>query len=271
MNYGTNDTKKVGAQYALSGNLEARIALHARFSTNPYGWSKWVFDQIDFEGKKRVLELGCGNGGFWPTNLDRIPQGLHITLSDFSAGMLESAGENLRDAPAAFNFQIIDAQSIPYEKAAFDIVIANHMLYHVPERKKALSEIHRVLKNDGVLYATTIGVSHLKELKEIIENYNDQIEYPAYSVAYDFGLENGAEQLAEFFDNIQVLRYADSFEVTDAYVLASYILSSQGFGNITEIITPENKEDFKNYLSAMIEKDGCIRITKDSGMLIAKK
>jgi ubiquinone/menaquinone biosynthesis C-methylase UbiE len=139
--FGTNTTENVTAQYSNASNLNARIELHKRFSTNKYGWSNWVFDQLDFDGKKRILELGCGNGDVWRSNIQRKPANIHVILSDFSNGMLETAKQSLVDVSNGFKFQVIDAQSIPYENESFDMVIANHMLYHVPDRKKALSEI----------------------------------------------------------------------------------------------------------------------------------
>ena len=47
-------------QYKDSGNLEARFQLHERYSTNKYGWHRWVFDQLRVPRDGRVLELGCG-------------------------------------------------------------------------------------------------------------------------------------------------------------------------------------------------------------------
>lgn len=269
--YGTNTASNVKFQYESSDNLNARIELHEKFSINKYGWNKWVFDQIEFDGMQRILELGCGNGGLWKSNLYRLPENLQITLSDFSSGMLESAKQSLNSCSYDFKFQVIDAQDIPYVNDTFDIVIANHMLYHVPERKKALSEIKRVLRKDGILYSTTIGLGHLKELMTLVTDYDSTIIYAANCVANDFGLENGAEQLSEFFGSVNVLRYKDSFEVTDADLLVNFVLSSDGFGNVTEKISHDKKDNFKKYISSIIEKDGCIRIMKDSGLFIAKK
>jgi hypothetical protein len=127
------------------------------------------------------------------------------------------------------------------------------------------------LKKDGTLYATTIGFEHMKELIELICGFDHAICYPAKSVANDFGLESGTEQLCEFFSNIKVLRYVDSLEVTDDNLLVDYVLSSQGFGNVTEIITGDRKKDFKGYVSSLIEKNGSIKIKKDSGILIASR
>ena len=94
----------------------------------------------------RILELGCGSGLLWKSSIDRIPAGWKITLSDLSPGMLDAAWRNLVVTGRTFQFKEIDAQSIPFEDETFDAVIANHMLYHVPDRGKALAEIKRVLK-----------------------------------------------------------------------------------------------------------------------------
>lgn len=72
----------VAKQYRTSVNLDARMALHARFSTNPYPWMRWVFDHFALPAECRVLELGCGTGALWAANRERIPAGWDITLSD---------------------------------------------------------------------------------------------------------------------------------------------------------------------------------------------
>ena len=78
-------------QYKDASNLNARVRLHARFSTNPYHWFLWIFDQFKIPGQARVLELGCGPADLWRMNLERIPPGWDITLSDFSSGMVDQA------------------------------------------------------------------------------------------------------------------------------------------------------------------------------------
>ena len=55
-------------QYRDSGNLRARMGLHERFSTNPLGWQRWVFNQFDLMPDSRILELGCGPGRLWPVS-----------------------------------------------------------------------------------------------------------------------------------------------------------------------------------------------------------
>jgi ubiquinone/menaquinone biosynthesis C-methylase UbiE len=61
---------------------------------------------------------------------------------------------------------VADAAWIPLADGSMDAVIANHMLYHVSDRRRALAEIHRLLRPGGRLYATTNGLGHMAELRE---------------------------------------------------------------------------------------------------------
>ena len=164
-------------QYKDASNLDARIQLHRRFSINKYGWIRWVFDQLDLPPVCRILDLGCGPANLWAETLQRVPAGWDITLTDFSPGMVEKAQENLRDSGRPFAFNIVDAQYVPYDDDSFDVVVANHMLYHVPDRAKVLNEIHRVLQPGGRLYASTVGDNHLRELDEMIARFDAKGDY----------------------------------------------------------------------------------------------
>src|ERR1051325_7418990 len=164
MSLTTDQAHLLQSQYQDASNLNARIALHAQFSLNSYGWHRWVMDQFDLPPESRLLELGCGPGTLWLKNRDRIPAEWEIMLSDFSAGMIAEARRNLAEVKPATHFHVFDAQFIPLPDASLDAVIANHMLYHVPDRRKAFAEIPRALKPEGRLYAATSGEEHLREL-----------------------------------------------------------------------------------------------------------
>src|SRR5688572_29754165 len=157
----------------------------------------WVFDcLLKLPEGAKLLELGCGPGYLWKENISRIPAGWHITLSDLSPGMLDAAWRNLVVTGRAFQFKEVDAQAIPFEDETFDAVIANHMLYHVPDRPTAIAEIRRVLKPNGHLFATTIGTNHLKEISNWIRRVNLGTDFVSFGSP--FTLDNGFEQLKEF-------------------------------------------------------------------------
>ena len=77
----------------------------------------------------------------------------HIEATDASAGMIAEAKRDNRSAKLHFSVQ--DMFRLPYADKSFDVVIVSNALHIVPQPEKALAEIHRVLKDDGVLIAPT--------------------------------------------------------------------------------------------------------------------
>jgi ubiquinone/menaquinone biosynthesis C-methylase UbiE len=253
-------------QYRDSSNLDARVVIHQRFSTNSYGWFQWVFDPLfKLPENAKILELGCGHGLLWRENISRIPMAWSITLSDLSPGMLDAAWRNLVVTGRAFQFKEIDAQSIPFQDETFDAVIANHMLQHVPDRPKAIAEIKRVLRPHGKLIATTIGKNHMLQLNDWLARGSGGRLSGMYSLL--FTLESGADQLKECFAHVSLSRYQDNLEVTDVEPIIAYIRSG--------ITASDLREDELARLQSDLEKElrekGKIFIAKDSGLFEAIK
>lgn len=251
-------------QYKDSSNLDARVVIHRRFSTNPYGWFRWVLDTLlKLPENARILELGCGHGLLWKENADRIPTGWDITLSDLSPGMLDAAWRNLVVTGRAFQFKEIDAQAIPFEDETFDAIIANHMLYHVLDRAKAFSEIRRVLKPKGRLFATTIGKDHLKEISNWIRRINPGTDFVSFGSP--FTLDNGLEQLKQFFSQVTLSRYPDSLQVTEVKPIIDFIHSTISAAEAVEVELVRLEDE----LERQLQEKGKIFIQKDSGLLEA--
>jgi SAM-dependent methyltransferase len=264
-------------QYKDASKLNARVALHGRFSTNPCNLNSWMFEQIDLPPMARVVELGCGPANLWTRNLHRIPEGWDITLTDLSPGMLEEAERNLRDSGRPFRFALVDAQSIPYGERSFDAVIANFMLYHVPDRPRAFSEIARVLRPGGCLYAMTNGRNHMREIQEMKEMLASPStpRDTAGTATGNFDLENGAEQLAPWFAEVELRRFEDSLVVTEAEPLVAYVLSSNRAHDILSPLPPDEAKLRVSELRGALERElaerGAIRIAKDPGLFIARR
>ncbi|MCJ7623294.1 MAG: class I SAM-dependent methyltransferase [Anaerolineaceae bacterium] len=251
-------------QYRDSSKLNVCAALHAKFSTSTVSLFEWVFDQLDLQPGSCVLGLGCGPGGLWIENATRIPQGCSIIVSDFSPGMVHEAQANLRDCYAGFEFQVIDAQAIPCKDETFDMVTANHMLYHVPHRRRALKEIARVLKTGGVLYATTTGEGHLWEIDELLGYFDRDSSW--LSEQLGFSLENGARQLEECFSDVQLTRFHDALAVTEVGPLLDYVFSMCGSNRYSERLAEITRK-----IKDEIRKVGAFHIRKDVGIFVAKK
>jgi len=255
----------IRSQYRATGNLDARAALHERYSTNPLGWQCWVFDQLRVPLDGSILELGCGPAYLWQENADRTLTGWHVTLTDASTGMVRAASWALRTALSRFTYAVADAQSIPFPTRSFDAVIANHMLYHVPDQARALSEIRRVLLPSGSFYASTVGQAHMRELHEMLEQVRPSQRPSAGITAASFLLGNGADLLAPWFTHVDLLRYDDSLVIDQAEPLLAYARSMLG---------PKLDPPALARLTRLIERglaaNGAIRIAKDSGLFIAR-
>ena len=266
----------VGGQYRDGRNLEARVRLHEHFSNNPLGLHPWLLGQIDLPEQADVLELGCGVGSFWVTNRDRIPSGWRVTLTDASTGMVREAEHRLCSHPLRFTFVTVNAEDLPYPDSAFDAVFAHFMLYHVEDRPRAMREIVRVLRSGGQLYAATNGARHMHEARVLAlqAGLMTTADMEAGDAA-GFRLDNGAAQLEAEFSDVSLRRYEDGLVVTDAEPLLAYILSSSQVQTMLARLEPVDRERRIATLRSLIDDrlvaDGQIRVTKDSGLFIARR
>lgn len=99
---------------------------------------------------KTVLELATGTG-LIAKNI--VNAAAHIEATDASVEMIAEAKRNNHSAKLCFSVQ--DMFCLPYADESFEVVIVSNALHIVPQPEKALAEIHRVLKDDGVLIAPT--------------------------------------------------------------------------------------------------------------------
>lgn len=269
-----SEAEAVQEQYRTSANLDARIRLHVQFSTNRYGWPRWVFDQLEAPAQAQLLEIGCGPASLWVENGDRIPPGWALTLTDQSAGMIAQAQANLASVDHPFCFEQVDAQAIPFADATFDAVIANHMLYHVPDLPRALGEIRRILKPSGRLYAATNGKAHMAELRALIQQFDPALDYMASAAPPErfFSLENGTDHLTPWFQSVELRRYVDGLAVTDATALVDYVFSMTTFTGQQFSDPAEARTAFTAHTAAqMAHQGGSFAIQKATGLFIATK
>lgn len=260
----SNEETNIIEQYKNAKNLNDRISLHEKYSTNKQGWFNWLFNQIDFSKVNRLLELGCGNGKLWQENRIDL-RNREIFLSDISEGMVEEVRNKLG---SDFNCIVADAEKIPFKDSYFDSIIANHVLFYLNDLNLGLKEISRVLKPNGILYCSTYGKNHMKEITEIVQNFDSRISLSNHSLYDIFGLENGESILCNYFSNVEKYNYQDSLEITESKPLIDYIMSCHG--NQNEILGPRLNE-FKEYIEELLKNNGKIVVTKEAGLFVCRK
>ncbi len=269
-----NDTAWVAQQYKTPANLHARVQLHRRFSTNPESWFTWVFDRLQLGPDSRVLELGCGSGLLWEANRARLPLGCRLTLTDLSPGMVAQAAATLGGRAAAF--AVSDAQRLPFAAGSFHVVVANHMLYHVPDRTMVYAEVLRVLKPGGRFLAATNDATHMQEIGELARAYRPDLDRAFVATNERYPFATAFSELGARFAQVQLHRFANQLVVTDAGALADYMLSGMHLGAAEPTPTAEavdvERADFRSWLAAaMAARGGRIEINPATGLFEAVK
>ena len=98
-----------------------------------------------------VLECACGTGLL---SAVIAPGCRHLTATDFSAKMVQKAKKNCA-AFSNISFAQADITALPYPDACFDKVVAGNVIHLLDEPLKALRELNRVCKDDGLLIIPT--------------------------------------------------------------------------------------------------------------------
>lgn len=250
-------------QYRDASNFTLRLRAMQKMGVMRREWYRWIFDHIQLAPRGRVLELGCGPGFLWQENLDRVPSTWKITLSDFSPGMLRDARELLSASDGRFLFEVIDAQAIPYPDAHFDAVIANAMLYHVPNLSRALSEIRRVLKPGGHFYATTVGDAAVSSLDKLM----GQVHFHTWlSAPFNFSIDNGREQIERWFKHVQLERLEERLIVRDPDALMDLARSGMSKADQQD---PARLQALRHAITHLLTQQPTPHIDMDFGIFIA--
>ena len=138
-------------QYSDTSRLTTRIEAHQRFSELSDSFVAWVVDGLALHPGDLVLDAGCGYGACFEELRRR---GSRIVGVDRSAAMVSQAPRPRCDR-APLGLGVSDVQALPFADASVDQVLANYVLFHVPDVAQALREIRRVLRPGGCAVLTT--------------------------------------------------------------------------------------------------------------------
>lgn len=115
-------------------------------------FSTSVIDQLQLPRVQSVLELACGTGSLTRQVAQALPAGARLTATDLQEDMLAVAKQQVNNSNITWH--AVDMTAIPFANAAFDLVLCQFGIMLVPDKAKALQEIHRVLQPGGRLVFT---------------------------------------------------------------------------------------------------------------------
>ncbi|MCY3979025.1 MAG: methyltransferase domain-containing protein [Chloroflexi bacterium] len=184
--------------YATERNLRIHEDTQSKYSVPNIDFVRWTLDTIGWAGDEVVLDIGPGRGNHYACLLQQQPALAYYAL-DLSPNLL------LNHPCASDRLALGDAMRLPYSDDSFDIVMANHVLYHLADIEAGLAEIKRVLKPDGRLLAATDSQQNLIQLQMLIHRANVFLSdngatvKPPAQPCEAFALENGTRILARHF------------------------------------------------------------------------
>ena len=256
--------------YATDELLNTRYAIHEKYSVPSTDFSRWVIDRVHWRGDEYVLDLGCGPGRYAAALFDRVAQATYLGM-DFSGGMLAQH-------PYPQNVAEADAQALPFADNTFDVVMANHMLYHVPNIEHAIVEIRRVLRPEGTLIAATNSINTMPQFYELYKRAIMVLTAPGTQatvplpVSHMFSLESGTRQLSRHFFAVARFDLPGAFVFDELDPVMAYLESARSLhepqlppGVAWDAVMLIVREQIKNQLAYM----GELIVHKLSGVLIA--
>jgi ubiquinone/menaquinone biosynthesis C-methylase UbiE len=278
--------------YGDPAKLNAREDLQRRFSVNPLPIVDWELGLVDLARVQQALDAGCGTGAFLLPLARRLaPQGATVIGLDLAEGTLGQARTSVRAEGLEVDCVIGDVETLPFGEGAFDLVLANYMLYHVPDLDRAVAELRRVLRPGGTLLAATNGQNHMSELWQLAEQAlirlgashtaaAERVERGKEAGALSFRLENGAQWLRRSFADVRLERYPNELHVTEFEPLVAYLVSmwfvEQMFAGVTapdhEQAGPQSRvvDSLRALVQERIAADGVVRISTATGAFVAR-
>jgi SAM-dependent methyltransferase len=254
--------------YKTPDKLNVRKMTHQLYTQPKVDFVQWAVSKIEWRGDETAVDVGCGSGGY-----TEIVQTLCQTYiaGDLSFGMVHSLPQNL----PRLN---LDAQHIPLADNSADVILANHMLYHVPDREAALADIARVLRPGGVLLAATNSGDTMAELEALrwqgvarlgLEVNPAQQRSP---VADLFSLENGRSLLKNHFFHIERCDLQGALVFPHPQPILDYLDSSRDWFIKRFLPDSATADDLLQALRDILDEhfahNGEFRVNKLSGVFI---
>lgn len=253
-------------QYSSDANLAARQAIY-QFRQPRARTAPWAIDLAALTGDEPVLDVGCGNG-LYLRELDGRAHRATVIGMDLSAGML-CAARAQSPAPLLAG----DAQRLPFRADSFGCVLAMHMLYHVPDRDQAISEIRRVLRPGGVALFLTNSETHLAELNEMLASVLHDVtrfEGDSSRAYLGFSSESGRPELARHFASVERHDARGELVVTEVEPMVAYVASMGWIVASTHDAGRPVLDEVERRTRLAIDTQGAFRIGVEVGCFVCR-
>jgi len=261
--------------YATEDHLTTRIRTHEFYTQPQQDFTGWVLDHVPWNGSETALDVGCGAGLYIPPVVNRLSKRGTLISADLSMGMLSDvAAKSYASKTNLLNTNIV---SLPFPTDSLDVIMANHMLYHVPDIQEAALEIRRTLRSGGYLIAATNGRDSMQgfmdEILEACDSLGYPIEISPSPARINFTLENGAEILHPVFPAVKMYKFESALVFPTAKPVTAYINSVQSLYKPQfppDLSWEAMLQQVEKQVTEKIAASGEYRVNKTTGIFLAQ-
>jgi SAM-dependent methyltransferase len=266
------DRQRLQRQYADPTNLATRVAMYDHLVPHediaPRSFEEWVLDRLDWAGDEAVLDVGRGAGAYEPALRRRA--GCAVGL-DLSPGMLVPT-----DPAAPLRLVVGDAQHLPVRGGRFHVVLAAHMLYHVPDIDRALGEIRRALRPGGTALLVANGADDKREIRAWWRDAADRVApggfvEPAWTGR--FSVDASLDAVRRVFPDARVEMLTGQFRFPTPAPVMAWVDSLRA-GTEEEIgasVWDAVAAELQGRIERQIDRHGHFAVTKASGVVVARQ
>ncbi len=267
----STDPTYLAYQYGTAEKLRIRQEAHERYSERPNDFFDWALTFFDLRPGLLVADIGCGPGAY---HSRLAAAGCPVIAVDGSLGMVQEVQRQAdRLHFSAYPLQA-SAEYLPLASASIDRLMANHMLYHVPDQRAALVEMRRVLKPGGMVMLATNAADANALLHAAHSDAARAFGYtPSPRMTDRFHLGH-LDLVRSVFPNAEVYVRPDAFLFPTLDAALRYYAS--GAVDALEDL-PADGSHVANLLAhvaaalrAHLDEQGRLRMAKDAGCFVAR-
>lgn len=266
--YATDRQHLTEKSYKTNEPLKVRIRTHELYTEPKTDFVPWVLGHIPWRGDELVIDVGCGAGIYAAQAQEH---GRSYVACDLSLGMV--AG--VQHASQKVN---LDVQTLPFASATADVVLANHMLYHVPDKGQALQEIAQVLKPGGYLIAATNSGRNMAEMRQLMSEATTRLgltlDDPFATVATRFDLETSMELLTPYFAQVERHDLPAALVFPEGRPIIDYLASTRDYFELRvngQATWAQVEQELQQMLDSHFAENETFVVNKLAGVFVCQK
>ncbi len=253
-------------QYRDDTNLAARQSIYV-YQQPRIDLIASVLDLAGLTGRETVAEIGCGNGPYL-AGLARRGHAGRLLAVDLSPGMVAIT----RSAVPRVGGTVGDAQRLPLADGGTDVILAPHMLFHVPDRAAAAAEFRRVTRPAGQVLVILNGADHLAELLALAAGtaatlgVGDPGAWDEHQRHVSMTLDPGQQLLSGMFETVERHDFFGQLVLPGPEPVSRYVGSMRA----TQAMPDPAALTAAAVARIPFGPDGSFRVTTHSGLLICR-